>query len=203
MLQMIKYLVRIACLGWLFWLYFNTPLFTKARSSSADLASLQTTQVPLRSMARSITDSVNLVAAVTRYSLEPIDDSAQLVVHLSRRQVILYRGATEMRRYSIAIGQSGWETPQGQFRVLHMKRNPIWIHPLTDKVVPNGDPENPLGRHWIGFWTDGRNWVGFHGTPKATSVGRAESHGCLRMHDSDIDELYYQVSTGTPVTVKP
>lgn len=199
---MIKYIVRIACLGWLFWLYFSTPLFTKARSSAAPEA-FPTTQAPLRVAVNSVAESVGSIADVVRYDLEPIDDSARLEVHLGRRQVILYRGSTEMRRYSIAIGQLGWETPRGKFRVLDMQRDPTWIHPLTDKIVPNGDPENPLGRHWIGFWTDGRNWVGFHGTPKESSVGRAESHGCLRMRDQDIDELYYQVSTGTPVTVKP
>ena len=199
---MIKHLVRIACLGWLFWLYFNTPLFTRAKSSAAHSESFQTTQEPLRSVVQAVAEPVRLIASVIEHDLEPADDAAHLEVQLSRRQVILYRGATEVRRYPIAIGQRGWETPQGQFRVLDMQRDPNWIHPLTGKLVSSSNPENPLGRHWIGFWTDGQNWVGFHGTPKANTVGQAASHGCLRMYDQDIDELYYQVSTGTPVIVK-
>lgn len=200
---MIKHIVRIACLGWLFWLYFNTPLFTRAKSSAAQTESFQAVQEPLRVVVQSVAEPIGLVTSVIKHDLEPMDNAARLEVQLGRRQVILYRGSTEVRRYPIAIGQRGWETPKGQFRVLDMRRDPNWIHPLTGKFVPNGHPENPLGRHWIGFWTDGQNWVGFHGTPKANTVGRAASHGCLRMYDQDVDELYYQVSTGTPVTVKP
>ncbi len=134
-------------------------------------------------------------------ALEPAQP--RLEVQLRQRRVILYVGNTAMRSYPIAIGQAGWETPTGNFQVLQMRERPDWIHPLTNQLVPNEDVKNPLGRFWIGFWTDGTNWVGFHGTPKPSSVGQALSHGCLRMHDSDIDEVYYQISTGTPVTVKP
>ncbi|UBF25811.1 L,D-transpeptidase [Kovacikia minuta CCNUW1] len=81
-------------------------------------------------------------------------------------------------------------------------RDPIWIHPLQKGVViPGGDPENPLGRYWIGFWTDGKNWIGFHGTPNPKSVGRPASHGCVRMYNKDIEDLFKQVSLGTVVKV--
>lgn len=127
----------------------------------------------------------------------------RLEVHLSNRKLTLYRGNTAIRQYPIAIGQRGWETPTGRFRVLDMREKPIWIHPFTHQVVPNSDPKNPLGRFWIGFWTDGEHWVGFHGTPHEKMIGQAVSHGCIRMHDEHIDEVYYQVSTGTPVIVTP
>ncbi|MFQ3679539.1 MAG: L,D-transpeptidase, partial [Pseudanabaenaceae cyanobacterium] len=68
-------------------------------------------------------------------------------------------------------------------------------------VIPAGDPENPLGDRWIGFWTDGKNWSGFHGTPNPRSVGTAASHGCLRMFNEDIRELFGWVSTLTVVEV--
>lgn len=82
-----------------------------------------------------------------------------------------------------------------------MKENPNWINPLTDQKVPAGDPKNPLGSYWIGFWTDGRDWVGFHGTPNRQSVGQAISHGCIRMYDEDIADLFYQINLGTQVVV--
>ncbi|MBD2022575.1 L,D-transpeptidase [Leptolyngbya sp. FACHB-36] len=126
----------------------------------------------------------------------------RLEIRLSRRQVTLFRGNNVVKRYPIAIGRPGWETPKGTWEVKQMIKNPAWIHPLKKGVlIPGGDPENPLGRHWIGFWTDGKNWIGFHGTPNPKSVGSAASHGCIRMYNKDIEDLFRQVSPGTPVTV--
>jgi lipoprotein-anchoring transpeptidase ErfK/SrfK len=132
----------------------------------------------------------------------PTTQPVHLEIRLSRRQVTLYRGTTAVKSYPIAVGRPGWETPVGNFKVVQMFRNPAWAHPLKENVViPGGDPENPLGRYWIGFWTDGKNWVGMHGTPTPKSVGRAASHGCIRMYNKDIEELFPQVAPGTRVTV--
>ena len=126
----------------------------------------------------------------------------RLEIHLSRRQVVLYRGETPLKSYAIAVGRPGWETPTGKYEVKQMIKNPTWVHPLEKGVViPGGDPENPLGRYWIGFWTDGKNWIGFHGTPTPHSVGKAASHGCVRMYNKDVEELFKQVTLGTVVTV--
>ncbi|MBD2341896.1 L,D-transpeptidase [Calothrix sp. FACHB-156] len=124
-----------------------------------------------------------------------------LVISVSRRQVSLYRGKTRIKSYRIAVGRQGWETPTGNFQVQQMFKDPTWINPLTGKSIPGGDPENPLGRYWIGFWTDGKNWVGFHGTPNPESVGKAASHGCIRMYGNDVQQLFSQVRIGTPVSV--
>ncbi|MBW4470390.1 MAG: L,D-transpeptidase [Stenomitos rutilans HA7619-LM2] len=126
----------------------------------------------------------------------------RLEIRLSRRQVTLYRGDTLIKSYPIAVGRPGWETPVGSYEVKQMIKNPTWVHPLQKGVViPGGDPENPLGRYWIGFWTDGKNWIGFHGTPTPRSVGRAASHGCVRMYNKDVEALFKQVTLGTVVTV--
>ncbi len=127
----------------------------------------------------------------------------RLEISLSRRKVTLYRENTPIKSYPVAVGRAGWETPKGNFQVMQMLQNPKWINPLTDEAIPGGDPENPLGRYWIGFWTNGKNWIGLHGTPTPGSVGTAASHGCVRMYNKDIEELFAQVSVGTPVTVVP
>ncbi|XGV96871.1 MAG: L,D-transpeptidase [Leptolyngbya sp. BL-A-14] len=128
--------------------------------------------------------------------------AVRLEIRLSRRQVALFRGDTLVKNYPIAVGRPGWETPVGSYEVKQMIKNPTWVHPLQKGVViPGGDPENPLGRYWIGFWTDGKNWIGFHGTPTPRSVGRAASHGCIRMYNKDVEELFKQVTIGTVVTV--
>lgn len=126
--------------------------------------------------------------------------NTQLVVKLSDRRVYLYRAGQMKASYPIAVGQSGWETPTGNFKVLQMHRRPVWRQPITGEIVAAGD--NPLGDRWIGFWSDGRHQIGFHGTNMERLVGKAVSHGCLRMRNQDIRAMYEQVSKETPVIVR-
>ncbi|MBD2487590.1 L,D-transpeptidase [Aulosira sp. FACHB-615] len=125
----------------------------------------------------------------------------QVVVDLSDRRTYVYQGDLVIASYPIAIGKKGWETPTGSFQVMNMQHDPIWRHPITGKVFPAGS-DSPLGERWIGFWTDGRNEIGFHGTPDIHLLGTAISHGCLRMRNSDVRLLYDQVKVGTLVTVR-
>ncbi len=125
----------------------------------------------------------------------------QVVVDLSDRRTYVYIGDEVIASYPIAVGKKGWETPTGSFQVIHMRHYPIWRHPITGKVFQAGT-DSPLGDRWIGFWSDGRNEIGFHGTPDIDLVGTAVSHGCLRMRNSDVRMLYEQVSIGTTVLVR-
>lgn len=161
--------------------------------------------LPLKAMAT--TPVVSPTSTNTSPSLLQLLDEAErsprLEIQLSRRQVVLYRGSTQVKTYPIAVGRQGWETPKGKFEVKQMLKNPSWINPLTGAKIQGGHPDNPLGSYWIGFWTNGRNWIGFHGTPNPESVGTAASHGCIRMYNKDVEELFQQVQVGTPVTVVP
>lgn len=129
-------------------------------------------------------------------------DNRRLVLKLHDRRVYVYQNETVIASYPVAVGKQGWETPTGTYKVIDMKRNPAWQHPWNGSIVPPG-PDNPLGLRWIGFWTDGRNFIGFHGTPDEKLIGQAVSHGCVRMRNKDIMALYTQVQLGTPVTVEP
>ncbi|MFO0147450.1 MAG: L,D-transpeptidase, partial [Microcystis sp.] len=84
--------------------------------------------------------------------------------------------------------------------VIQMVRERVWEHPFTGQLVPSGK-NNPFGARWIGFWTDGANFIGFHGTPQENLIGRAVSHGCVRMRDRDIKALFEKVKIGTSVIV--
>ena len=127
--------------------------------------------------------------------------SSRLIVDLSDAKVYSYWGDKQIGSYPVAIGQKGWETPTGNFKVLKKIRNPVWVQPITEKHIPAG-ADNPLGDRWIGFWTDERHQIGFHGTNDEKLVGQAISHGCLRMRNRDIHALYDQVRVGTPVIVR-
>jgi L,D-transpeptidase ErfK/SrfK len=101
---------------------------------------------------------------------------------------------------------------------IELVKEPVWVHPSSGQQVAPG-PANPLGSRWIGFFEDctprrGFNGVrqamvrgcasaGFHGTPQRSSIGRAVSHGCVRLLEEHIRELFELVELGTPVTVLP
>jgi lipoprotein-anchoring transpeptidase ErfK/SrfK len=127
--------------------------------------------------------------------------SSRLVVDLSDAKVYNYWGNQLIATYAVAVGQPGWETPVGTFKIQQKLRNPVWQQPITGDLIRTG-PDNPLGSRWIGFWSDGRHHIGFHGTNKEQLVGQPVSHGCLRMRNPDIQALYEQVTLGTVVIVR-
>ncbi len=134
--------------------------------------------------------------------LPPLVSPIRLELDLSERKVTLFRADQAVKSYPVAVGRPGWETPTGTFKIETMYRNPKWINPFTGELIPGGESDNPLGRRWMGFWTDKQNWAGFHGTNSVSSIGTAASHGCVRMFEKDIEELFERVAVGTPVTVK-
>ncbi|MEG3838733.1 L,D-transpeptidase [Microcoleus sp. herbarium14] len=133
-------------------------------------------------------------------AVNPIEE-VRLVLRLRQRRVYVYRQNKLQASFPVAVGKGGWETPTGSFKITHMIKDPVWEHPWTGELVPAG-PDNPLGSRWIGFWTDGKNVIGFHGTPNPESIGRAASHGCVRMFDKDAQALFEKVEVGTPVIVE-
>ncbi|MBW4463532.1 MAG: L,D-transpeptidase [Nodosilinea sp. WJT8-NPBG4] len=132
---------------------------------------------------------------------EVVEQPVHLRLSLSDRRVYVHRGNVVEASFPVAIGKPGWETPTGEFEVFSQITQPAWTNPFTNEVVPPGS-ENPLGDRWIGFWSDGNNVIGFHGTPNRDSVGRAASHGCVRMYNEDIRQLFDMVDLGTPVIVE-
>jgi lipoprotein-anchoring transpeptidase ErfK/SrfK len=141
-----------------------------------------------------------------------------LVLHRGKRQVVVVETGRELRRFPVAVGMPGWETPLGRFQVIEMAPDPVWKHPVSGKLYPPG-PNNPLGSRWIGFHRDcagksgfngqqhlevkGCVSAGFHGTPQRESIGLAVSHGCVRMYDENVRDLFELVRMGTVVTVLP
>ena len=101
--------------------------------------------------------------------------------------------------YSVAIGQPKWPTPTGRFQINELVENPDFLafdfndtkKPDRGRIPPG--PNNPLGLRWIGF-AFAHGWqVGFHGTAKTSVLGQAVSHGCVRMANPDIVEVYKRV----------
>ena len=136
-----------------------------------------------------------------------VQPKGKVVVDLSERKVYLYdlkadRPPKRVATYDAAIGQADWETPTGDYEVGDMQTDPAWEHPLTGRVIPPG-PENPLGAAWISFLSKGDYSFGLHGTINESLIGKAVSHGCIRMRNADILALYEAVEPGWPLQVRP
>ncbi len=126
----------------------------------------------------------------------------KIIVDLSDRRVYFYRGDRLETSYPVAIGQPGWETPVGSYRILQKIEHPTWQQPITGEDIPPGE-NNPLGDRWIGFWRNEQAAIGFHGTADESQMGQAVSHGCVRMRNRDIRQLYDRADLGTRVIVRP
>lgn len=145
---------------------------------------------------------IRLETFLQQSPLVGITRQTQLVIRLQSRKLELYEGEKLVKTYDIAVGQADWETPVGSFTVLDLRQNPSWKHPITGEAIPTG-PDNPLGSRWIGFTYDGGYHIGIHGTNQEELVGQAVSHGCVRMRDREIQEVFGKIAIGTPIAVRP
>jgi lipoprotein-anchoring transpeptidase ErfK/SrfK len=129
--------------------------------------------------------------------------SGQIVVDIGDLKLYLYRDGKLIKSYSVATGQAAYPTPTGSFVVTSKQMNPTWFPPNSDwakdaKPIPPGI-DNPLGTRWIGTSAPG---VGIHGTPDDSSIGTYASHGCVRMHIWEVEQLYEYVVIGMPVIIQ-
>jgi LysM repeat protein len=127
-------------------------------------------------------------------------------VYISKRRnellLLLNRGF--FKRYVVGTGKFG-KTPVGTFEITEKIKEPVWWRP-DGKEVPFGTKENILGTRWMtlratGDTPDVRGY-GVHGTWDETTLGQAESAGCVRMRNAEVEELFVLVPIGTPVTIR-
>jgi lipoprotein-anchoring transpeptidase ErfK/SrfK len=147
--------------------------------------------LPVRSVAPAVTD-------------EELGDT--IIVRLGENRLYLYNGFSVARTYSVATGQSQYPTPQGHWEIVNKRVNPTWVNPALDTwgagspaYIPPG-PDNPLGTRALDLNAPG---IRIHGTYDDDSIGTYASHGCIRMHIPDSEELFGLVDIGTPVIIVP
>lgn len=126
----------------------------------------------------------------------------RLYLDLKRRQLeVRDPQGNKLKVFPVAVGRPGWTTPKGEFQILKKITNPTWEHIFTNQRFPAGQRGNPLGAYYLGFHTMGQDEFGFHGTNQPQSIGKAISHGCVRLFNKDIAILFPMVEVGTPLTV--
>ena len=117
----------------------------------------------------------------------------RVVVSIPDRKLALIENDQIVRIYPVAVGAVVSPSPVGTFSIVNRVSNPTYYK--TGKVVGPGSA-NPVGTRWIGLSAKG---YGIHGTDAPASIGFARSHGCIRLRNRDIEQLFELVRAGDVV----
>lgn len=130
-------------------------------------------------------------------------NTTKIVVNRAGRNLHLYKQGKIVKTYRVAVGLPRYPTPRGNFKIINKRVNPTWINPKSDWAkqmpgrIPPG-PDNPLGTRAMDLNVGG---IRIHGTRNYGSIGRAASHGCIRMTIGESEELFRIIKIGTPITI--
>lgn len=116
-------------------------------------------------------------------------------VSLQDRKLALVEDGKAVKVYPVAVGKPSTPSPVGMFTIERRVVNPTYSH---DGLTVAPGPNNPVGTRWMGLSIPG---YGIHGTNVPGSIGRAASHGCIRMAKADVEELYPMVQVGDTVEI--
>ena len=135
--------------------------------------------------------------------LAPAPSGPLTLAASTQKKILVVRiGATDVKKYNIAVGSKNHPTPMGYFTVRRIVWNPAWVPPdkpwaKGKQATPPGHPKNPMKVVKI-FFQEPDYYI--HGTDDVDSIGEAASHGCLRMRVTDAFELakYLMMHGGAP-----
>ncbi len=108
----------------------------------------------------------------------------QIEISVNNRWLRLFKNGVLQKQYPIAVGKMLTETPLGNYIIVNKQPN----------------PGGPFGTMWMSL---SKEHYGIHGTNNPSSIGHAVSHGCIRMHNEDVEELARTVPIGTQVIIHP
>jgi lipoprotein-anchoring transpeptidase ErfK/SrfK len=118
-----------------------------------------------------------------------------VLVSIPDRQLAVIDNGVILRTFPVSVGAADSPSPTGIFQIVSRVARPVYSHMGT--VIAAG-PDNPLGPRWMGLSVKG---YGIHGTNQPRSIGKAASHGCIRLSNRDIVELYNLLSVGDTVEI--
>jgi len=178
-------------------LLFGAALFSacvsESKSPPADTSAATAAAAPAATPAPATTDSSK--AGATAATATPTDSNAMRIeVDLTKRQLTVYKGNQVAETHPVAVGSKEWPTQTGEWTIKQVIYNPEWIPPdetWAEEKDPRkpGDPKNPLGMAQLVY--DPPRTI--HGTDAPSSIGKAVSHGSIRMRNEDIVKLGQEV----------
>ena len=127
----------------------------------------------------------------------PANETAhrRIIVSIPDLKLALLEDGRILKVYPVAVGAAVSPSPTGEFKVINRLVGPAYFH--EGKVTKPGK-NNPLGSRWMGL---SKKSYGIHGTNVPASIGKAASHGCIRMGRHDVEELFELVRVGDTVEI--
>jgi hypothetical protein len=119
-----------------------------------------------------------------------------VLVSIPDRKLAVLENGTVVAAFSISVGAEGSPSPAGEFKIVNRVSHPTYYH--AGSVLPPGK-SNPVGTRWIGLSEKG---YGIHGTNVPKSIGRAASHGCIRLRNRDMEKLFGMLRVGDVVEIR-
>ncbi len=119
-----------------------------------------------------------------------------IVVNKTQNTLMLKSDEDIFKVYNVSTGANA-STPAGTFKITNKIENPVWYK--QNAIIPPESPDNALGSRWMGLDKQG---YGIHGTVQPDKIGQQITAGCVRMRNSDVEELYKIVPVGTQVLIQ-
>jgi lipoprotein-anchoring transpeptidase ErfK/SrfK len=187
------------------YLDFVDGALVKRRSREGHRLKVGRAKAVLKAAVRGSDTSVGLPLKAVHPAVAEDALGKTIIIRVSENKLYLYNGLKLERSYSVATGQLGiYPTPMGHWTIVNKRVNPTWYNPAKDTwgkdepdFIPPG-PDNPLGTRALDLDAPG---IRIHGTPSDSSIGHWASHGCIRMHIPDSEDLFGRVEIGTPVII--
>lgn len=125
-----------------------------------------------------------------------------VTVSKSKNTLLLTLNGKFFKRYVVGTGANA-KTPAGTWKMVDREEHPGWWK--DGELIPYGDERNILGTHWLALEPVGDtprvSGYGIHGTWDDSTLGKQSSAGCVRMRNSDVEELFVLLPRGTPVLI--
>src|SRR5579864_408897 len=128
-------------------------------------------------------------------AVAPARSPRLVLVSIADRKLAVIEGENVIAKFPVAVGAVTSPSPAGEFTIVSRVANPAYYH--TGTVVPSGK-DNPVGTRWLGL---SRKGYGIHGTNAPRSIGRAASHGCIRLRNRDMERLFTMMRVGDVVQI--
>ncbi|MFH1776895.1 MAG: L,D-transpeptidase family protein [Candidatus Omnitrophota bacterium] len=181
-------------------------LFSPIKTDDATIYEVQAGDA-LFKIAKKFNTTVGMLTRANNLSSSHIYPSQQLKVTTAKFSMIIDKSLNTLtlkandeilKIYRVATGKNN-STPVGDFKILTKLIDPPWYKTGAILPIPPESPENILGSRWMGIDVQG---YGIHGTTIPESIGKSTTAGCVRMLNTDVEELYDIVPVGTGVVIQ-
>ncbi|MFD1179071.1 L,D-transpeptidase family protein [Paenibacillus puldeungensis] len=128
--------------------------------------------------------SLCLAAADPSLPIVADDGMFSIEIYPPQHQLVVKNHGKKIKTYPVAVGNPSTPTPVGEYRITYKGKN--W--------------GTAFGPRWLGLnvpW----GYYGIHGTNRPDSIGQHLSHGCIRMRNRDVIDLFDIIPVGTKVTI--